>query len=239
MGCWAILTVGTSAGRDALPRVRSSVGMRSRASMISVGTGSCRSGSERTRRSACLPSRTDEGGPVRRSRGWSGGRPNRLTGEGGFSLVETSITLFLLMAIAAFGLQTMTSAWMLENSSIVQSMTDAQAAIETAYAQRWVFAAIPSSDLEANPDPTKTNLYTLWPLYPASNSTVVNIGQTPAKTITATVVRTRHQSTDPVAGDALSYLLESYVTYKDGLRQYCKVSKVYRQEKVVIPSVTQ
>ena len=96
--------------------------------------------------------------------------PNRRTGEGGFSLVETSITLFLLMTIAAFGLQTMTSAWMLENSSIVQSMTDAQAAIETAYAQRWVFAAIPSSDVEANPDPTKTNLYTLWPLYPASNS---------------------------------------------------------------------
>jgi hypothetical protein len=150
-----------------------------------------------------------------------------------------SITLFVLMTIASFGLQTMTSAWMLENSAIIQSMTDAQAGIETAYAQRWVFAAIPSSDLEANPDPTKTNLYTLWPLYPASSSVVVNIGQTPAKTITATVVRTRHQTTDPATGDALSYLLESYVTYKDGLRQYCKVSKVYRQEKVVIPSVTQ
>ena len=204
-----------------------------------VGRNVERDAVKRMRGSTSLAGRPGEGGLVHRSRGWSGDRVNERLGEGGFSLVETSITLFLLMTIASFGLQTMTSAWMLENSAIVQSMTDAQAAIETAYAQRWVFAAIPSSDVEANPDPTKINLYTLWPLYPASNSTVVNIGKTPAKAITATVVRTRHQTTDPATGDALSYLLESYVTYKDGPRQYCKVSKVYRQEKVVIPSVTQ
>jgi hypothetical protein len=166
---------------------------------------------------------------VLRSRGLEKVLPNRRFGEGGFSLVEMSITLFLLMAIAVFGLQTMTSAWMLENSAVVQSMTDAWAGIETAYAQRWVFAAIPSSDVEANPDPTKTNLYTLWPIYPASNSVVVNIGQTPSNTITATVVRTCHPSTDAVTGSR-SYLLESYVTYKDGTRQYCKVSKVYRDQ---------
>lgn len=214
MGCWTILTVG----------------IRFRRRQGYVGPTGAIIGRD---------TRPREGGLALRSCGWSRDLVNRRHGEGGFSLVEMSITLFLLMTIASFGLQTMTSAWMLENSSIVQSMTDAQAAIETAYAQRWVFAAVPSSDVEANPDPTKTNLYTLWPLYPASNSTVVTIGKTPAKAITATVVRTRHQTTDPVTGDALSYLLESYVTYKDGLRQYCKVSKVYRQEKVVIPSVTQ
>ena len=34
---------------------------------------------------------------------------------------------------------------------------------------------------------------------------------------------------DPVTG-ALSYLLESYVVYKNGQRTYCKVSKVYRSQ---------
>ena len=191
--------------------------------ILTVGTPSYR----RTGVSACR--RVSEVGLVLRSHRLGKAFPSKRHGEGGFSLVETSITLFLLMTITAFGLQTMTSAWMLENSAIVQSMTDAQAAIETAYAQRWVYAAIPSSDVEANPDPTKTNLYTLWPLYPASSSVALKIGQTPSKTITATVVRTCHSSIDPVTG-AQSYLLESYVIYKDGLRQYCKVSKVYRSQ---------
>jgi hypothetical protein len=147
----------------------------------------------------------------------------------GVSLVELSVALFLLTAVAVFGFQTMMSGWMLQNSSIMQSMTDARAAIETAYAQRWTFAAIPSSDVESNPDPTKTNLYTLWPVYPASTSAVVTIGKTPKGPVNATVVRTSHQYTDPLTL-AQSYMLESYVVYKDELRQYCKVSKVYRTE---------
>jgi hypothetical protein len=140
-----------------------------------------------------------------------------------------SVALFLLTAVAVFGFQTMMSGWMLQNSSIMQSMTDAYAGIETAYAQRWTFAAIPSSDVESNPDPTKTNLYTLWPVYPASTSTVVTIGQTPKGPVNATVIRTSRPSTDPLTL-AQSYMLESYVVYKDELRQYCKVSKVYRSE---------
>jgi hypothetical protein len=135
--------------------------------------------------------------------------------EAGVSLVELSISLFLLMAIAIFGLQTMTSAWLTQNWSIVQSMTDAYAGIETAYAQRWTFANIPTSNR--------------WPVYPASSSTNVTIGKTPKGPVNATVVRTSHQNTDPLTG-AQSYMLESYVLYQDHLRQYCKVSKVYRTQ---------
>jgi hypothetical protein len=135
--------------------------------------------------------------------------------EAGVSLVELSVALFLLTAVAVFGFQTMMSGWMLQNSSIMQSMTDAYAGIETAYAQRWTFANIPTSGR--------------WPVYPASTSTVVTIGKTPKRPVNATVVRTSHQYTDPLTL-AQSYMLESYVVYKDELRQYCKVSKVYRTE---------
>jgi len=109
----------------------------------------------------------------------------------------------------------MISGWMLQNSAIMQSMTDARAGMETAYAQRWTFANIPTSGR--------------WPVYPQSSSTTVTIGKTPSGPVNATVVRTSHQFTDPLT-QAQSYMLESYVVYKDGLRQYCKVSKVYRTE---------
>jgi len=173
--------------------------------------------------------RRREGGPVLRSDGRHGVSLNKRSPEGGWSLVEMTISLFLLISIAVFGLQTMISGWMVQNWSIMQSMTDARAGIETAYAQRWVFAALPSSDVEASPDPTKTNLYTLWPVYPAFSSTVVPIGKTPKGPVNATVVRTSYQYSDPLTG-AQSYMLESYVLYKDHLRQYCKLSKVYRTE---------
>ncbi|HXL26976.1 MAG TPA: hypothetical protein VN952_09845 [Chthoniobacterales bacterium] len=135
--------------------------------------------------------------------------------QAGVSLVEMSVALFLLTAVAVFGFQTMISGWMLQNSSIMQSMTDAYAGIETGYAQRWTFANIPTSGR--------------WPVYPASTSAVVTIGKTPKGPVNATVVRTSHQYTDPLTL-AQSYMLESYVVYKDELRQYCKVSKVYRTE---------
>jgi hypothetical protein len=180
--------------------------------------------------------RARQAGRVLRSRGWSGSRSNgrpvegglvlrtyksdwvaskRRMSEGGVSLVEMSVALFLLTAVAVFGFQTMMSGWMLQNSSIMQSMTDAYAGIETAYAQRWTFANIPTSGR--------------WPVYPASTSAVVTIGKTPKGPVNATVVRTSHQYTDPLTL-AQSYMLESYVVYKDELRQYCKVSKVYRTE---------
>jgi type II secretory pathway pseudopilin PulG len=137
--------------------------------------------------------------------------------EGGWSLVEMTISLVLLISIAVFGLQTMVAGWNLQNWSIMQSMTDAYAGIETAYAQRWTFANIPTSNR--------------WPVYPLSNSTVVTIGKTPKGPVNATVVRTSHVGTiDPMTGNPQSYMLESYIVYKDHLRQYCKVSKVYRDE---------
>jgi hypothetical protein len=148
-----------------------------------------------------------------------------------------SVTVFLLLAVTGFTMQTLGSAWMQQNWSILQSMTDARAGIETAYAQRWVFANIDSSTVESIPDPnlTITTPYTLWPVYPnyATSQAVIGqgpaVGQTPPALITATIVRTCHPSTDPVTG-AQSYLLESYVVYQEGGRQYCKVSKVYREQ---------
>jgi hypothetical protein len=140
--------------------------------------------------------------------------------QGGWSLVELTITLSLLVGIALFGIKTMGSAFMLQNWSIGQSMTDAYAGIETAYAQRYVFA-----DLN---DVTKIRGH--WGAYPDSLTTNgVIIGQTPTRPVTATVIRTYHSYTDNVTG-ALSYLLESYIVYQDGQRKYCKVSKVYRSE---------
>ena len=137
--------------------------------------------------------------------------------EGGYSLIELTITLCLLMAIALFGLKTMISGSIMQNWAIGQSMTDAYAGIETALAQREVFANIPTDAARA--------------VYPAAITTTgVQIGQTPFRAVNVTVVRTYHVYTlDPVTG-ALSYLLESYVVYKDGPRTYCKVSKVYRSQ---------
>ena len=137
--------------------------------------------------------------------------------EGGWSLVELTVTLFLLTAIALFGMKTMGSAFMLQNWSIGQSMTDAYAGIETAYAQRYVFADIENSGR--------------WGVYPAAVTTNrVTIGQTPSRQVTATVIRTYHKNGPDAVTGAVSYLLESYIVYQDGQRKYCKVTKVYRSE---------
>ena len=143
----------------------------------------------------------------------------RSASQGGWSLIELTVTLALLMGIALFGIKTMTSTSMLQNWSIGQSMTDAYAGIETAYAQRYVFA-----DIDNNPNGR-------WGPQPDSAITTngVIIGQTPTRQVTATVIRTYHTYTDHVTG-AVSYLLESYIVYQDGQRKYCKVSKVYRSE---------
>lgn len=140
----------------------------------------------------------------------------RCAREGGYSLIELTITLCLLMAIALFGLKTMISGSMLQNWAIGQSMTDAYAGIETSIAQREVFANISTDATRA--------------VYPAFVTTTVTIGQTPFKTVTATLIRTYHAYTLDAVTGALSYLLESYVVYTDGQRKYCKVSKVYRSE---------
>lgn len=144
-----------------------------------------------------------------------------------------TVTLFLLMTIALFGMKTMVSAFLLQNWSIGQSMTDAAAGIETANAQRYVFSDIENGGIAAIPR---------WGVYPAVvTSTSVTIGKWPslsvpvatASPVQATIIRTYHRypttpgTVDPVTG-AVSYLLESYVVYQDGQRKYCKVSKVYR-----------
>src|SRR5271165_2221434 len=124
--------------------------------------------------------------------------------QSGWSLIELTISLFLLMAIALFGLNTIVSGFTMENWSIGQSMTDAYAGIETAYAQRVIFTDIPTDGR--------------WGVYPAGITTTVNIGQTPFKTMTANVTRTcTAYMLDPVTA-AVSYMLESYVVYTSGTR---------------------
>lgn len=140
----------------------------------------------------------------------------RYARKSGYSLIELTVTLCLLMAIALFGLKTMISGSTLQNWVIGQSMTDAYAGIETAWAEREVFANIRT-------DATRG-------VYPASVTTQVQIGQTPFKSVNATLIRTYHVYTLDAVTGALSYLLESYVVYTDGQRKYCKVSKVYRSE---------
>lgn len=142
--------------------------------------------------------------------------------EEGWSLIELTVSLFLLMAIALFGMQTMVSGFLLQNWSIGQTMTDACAGIETAYAQRYVFSDIASGGTAGIPR---------WGIYPAVITTTgVTIGQTPFQPVKATLTRTYHVYTlDSVTG-ALSYLLETYVVYTNGQRTYCKVSKVFRSQ---------
>jgi type II secretory pathway pseudopilin PulG len=136
--------------------------------------------------------------------------------QGGYSLIELTITLCLLMAIALFGLKTMIAGSIMQNWAIAQSMTDAYAGIETSIAQREVFANILTDATRA--------------VYPSTISTTVTIGKTPFKTVTATLVRTYHTYTLDADTGALSYLLESYVVFTDGRRTYCKLSKVYRTQ---------
>ena len=143
--------------------------------------------------------------------------------EGGWSLIEMTVTLFLLMAIALFGMKTMVSAFLLQNWSIGQSMTAAYAGIETAYAQRYVFDDIPNGVWGVYPNAITTNGVLI------GSMPSLTVPPTAARPVTATVIRTYHTYTDAVTG-AISYLLESYVVYQDGQRKYCKVSKVYRSE---------
>jgi hypothetical protein len=145
--------------------------------------------------------------------------------QGGWSLVELTVTLSLLVGIALFGIKTMGSAFMLQNWSIGQSMTDAYAGIETAYAQRYVFDDIPNGRWGVYPEAVTTNGVTVGGL-PSLSMPPIAATATPVK---ATVIRTYHTYTDSVTG-AVSYLLESYIVYQDGQRKYCKVSKVYRSE---------
>ena len=143
-------------------------------------------------------------------------RRGRCARQGGYTLIELTITLCLLMAIALFGLKTMIAGSIMQNWAIAQSMTDVYAGIETSIAQREVFANILTDATRA--------------VYPSTISTTVTIGQTPFKTVTATLVRTYHTYTLDADTGALSYLLESYVVYTDGRRTYCKLSKVYRTQ---------
>ena len=138
--------------------------------------------------------------------------------EGGSTLVELSISLFLIMAISAMTLKTMISSWLMQNWTLAQSMTDAYATIETANAQRWVFSEIPTSNR--------------WPQYPTVATVPVTFGYSPRGAVNGTVYRTYSLlPQDPNATTGLTtYVLESYVVYQDGLRQYCKLSKVVRSE---------
>jgi type II secretory pathway pseudopilin PulG len=135
----------------------------------------------------------------------------------GWSLVELTVTLALLIIIATYGMKTMISALLAQDWTLAQSMTDAYAAIETATADRYVFADIPTSGH--------------WSLYPNATISQITIGQTPNAAAIATALRTYRTFTDPSTNN-ISYLLESYVFYGGGTGKinYCKISKVIRSQ---------
>jgi hypothetical protein len=135
--------------------------------------------------------------------------------ELGSGLFDVSVTLFLLITIAVYSMQTTLASYQAQNWSVIQTMTDAQASIETAFAQRWIYGQIASSGR--------------WPVYPNFVSSTVTAGQTPNGPVNVGVRRTCHLNTDPVSG-VQYYLLESYVTYTNGKRSYCKLSKVVRTQ---------
>lgn len=135
--------------------------------------------------------------------------------ERGSGLFEVSLTLFLLITVAVYSMQTTLVSYQARNWSVIQTMTDAQASIETAFAQRWVYGQIASSGR--------------WPVYPQFITSTVTAGQAPGGPVNVQVRRTCHVSTDPASG-VQSYLLESYVTYTNGNRTYCKLSKVVRMQ---------
>lgn len=135
--------------------------------------------------------------------------------EVGSGLFEVSITLFLLITVAVYSMQTTLAAFQAQNWSVIQTMTDAQASIETAFAQRWIYGQIATSGR--------------WPVYPNVVRSTVTAGQTPNGPVNVEVRRTCHVNTDPVSGMQY-YLLESYVTYANGQRSYCKLSKVVRTQ---------
>ena len=139
----------------------------------------------------------------------------RPASELGSGLFEVSLALFLLITVAVYSMQTALAAYQAQNWSVIQTMTDAQASIETAFAQRWIYGQIASSGR--------------WPVYPQFVSSTVTAGQTPYGPVNVEVRRTCHVNTDPVSG-VQYYLLESYVTYTSGKRSYCKLSKVVRTQ---------
>jgi hypothetical protein len=151
--------------------------------------------------------------------GWHGRAANAgcraPTSELGSGLFEVSLSLFLLITVAVYSMQTAVASYQAQAWSVIQTMTDAQASVETAYAQRWVYGQIASSGR--------------WPVYPNFLSSSATAGQTPNGPINVEIRRTCHVSTDPASG-LQNYLLESYVTYTNGKRSYCKLSKVLRTQ---------
>lgn len=111
-----------------------------------------------------------------------------------------------------------------------QTVTDAYMTYERAYAER-----IPFENLLAADSP--------WPAYPATSSTVLEMGKLPGgKLITGTVVRTRVPDTGnyPIDGGTGTlatnpagmkvWKAQSVVTYKVGNRTYAKSRTVLRSQ---------
>lgn len=111
-----------------------------------------------------------------------------------------------------------------------QTVTDAYLGYERAYAER-----IPFENLLASNSP--------WPTYPATTSTVVELGRMPGgKIISGTVVRTRYPDTGnyPIDGGAGTIVTnpagmkiwraQSVITYKVGTRTYAKSRSVLRSQ---------
>lgn len=143
-------------------------------------------------------------------------------------LIEIGLSITLLLFVSLFVFRTNLQTIRPRNWAMVQSITDAYMTEHQARAEATDF-----NDLMAETS--------LWPLYPASNTTTEVVGQLPQGiTISGTLVRTRRPAennlnsaggtgtmiTNPAQIEA--WLIESHLTYNVGGRTYVKSRSTVR-----------
>jgi hypothetical protein len=148
----------------------------------------------------------------------------------GFVMIEAMMGLSLLTVLGLCMLKLSLNILHPRQSILQQTVTDAYLTYERAYAER-----IPFENLLANDSP--------WPVYPTTNSAILELGRLPGgQIITGTVVRTRFPDTGnfPIDGGAGTittnpagmkiWRAQSVVTYKIGTRTYAKSRSVLRSQ---------
>ncbi len=148
----------------------------------------------------------------------------------GFVMVEAMMGLSILTVLGLCMLKLSLNILHPRQHILQQTVTDAYLTYERAYAER-----IPFENLLADDSP--------WPVYPATTSTLLEIGRLPGgKIITGTVVRTRiaDGGNYPIDGGSGTlttnpagmkvWRAQSVITYQVGSRTYAKSRTVLRSQ---------
>jgi len=148
----------------------------------------------------------------------------------GYVLLEAMLALSILTTLGLTLLKLSLNILAPRQWILQQAVTDAYMTYERAYAER-----IPFENLLANDSP--------WPTFPATTSTVVEVGRLPGNgVISGTVTRTRMADTEnyPIDGGTGTlarnpaamkvWKAQSILTYKVGTRTYAKSRTVLRSQ---------